>query len=86
MLLKGKTSERMSCKPSAIFFSNLADIPQNIDKGPFWILSGQRDLIKTYHNGGITKIALKNFLDFFGHKVDRLTKLQNSDFQSPRCT
>ena len=33
------------------------------------ISSGQRNLMKTYHNeantGGITKIALKNFLDFF---------------------
>ena len=34
------------------------------------ILSGQQNLMKTYHNeantGGITKIALKIFLDFFG--------------------
>ena len=33
------------------------------------ISSGQRNLMKTYHNdantSGITKIALKNFLDFF---------------------
>ena len=38
--------------------------------------------MKTYHNeantGGITKIALKIFLD----KGDRVTKLQISDFQS----
>ena len=41
--------------------------------------------MKTYHNeantGGITKIALKKFWTF-SDKVDRLTKLQNSDFQS----
>ena len=41
--------------------------------------------MKTYHNdantSGITKIALKNFLDFFD-KEDRLAKLQKSDFQS----
>ena len=34
------------------------------------ISSGQRNLMKTYHNeantGGITKIALKIFLEFFG--------------------
>ena len=33
------------------------------------ISSGQRNLMKTYHNdantSGITKIALKKFLDFF---------------------
>ena len=33
------------------------------------ISSGQQNLMKTYHNeantSGITKIALKNFLDFF---------------------
>ena len=33
------------------------------------ISSGQRNLMKTYHNdantSGITKIASKNFLDFF---------------------
>jgi hypothetical protein len=42
------------------------------------ISSGQRNLMKTYHNeansGGITKIALKFFLDIFGqsrwtHKI-----------------
>ena len=36
------------------------------------ISSGQRNLMKTYHNdnntSGITKIALKNFLDFFGQR------------------
>ena len=36
------------------------------------ILSGQRNLMKTYHNeantGGITKIALKILLDFFGQR------------------
>ena len=41
--------------------------------------------MKTYHNdantSGITKTALKNFLDFFD-KEDRLAKLQKSDFQS----
>ena len=41
--------------------------------------------MKTYHNeatsGGITKIALKFFWTFLD-KVDGLTKLQNSDFQS----
>ena len=41
--------------------------------------------MKTYHNdantSGITKIALKKFLDFFD-KEDRLAKLQKSDFQS----
>ena len=35
------------------------------------ISSGQRNLMKTYHNeantAGITKIGLKNFVDFFGH-------------------
>ena len=34
------------------------------------ISSGQRNLMKSYYNdantSGITKIALKNFLDFFG--------------------
>ena len=34
------------------------------------ISSGQQNLMKTYHNeantSGITKIALKKFLDFFG--------------------
>jgi hypothetical protein len=34
------------------------------------ISSGQRDLMKTYHNeantGGITKIVSKNILEFFG--------------------
>jgi hypothetical protein len=34
------------------------------------ISSGQRNLMKTYHNeantGGITKIASKNVLEFFG--------------------
>ena len=49
------------------------------------ISSGQRNLMKTYHNdantSGITKIALKNFLDFFD-KEDRLGKLQKSGFQS----
>ena len=41
--------------------------------------------MKTYHNdantSGITKTALKNFLDFFD-KEDGLAKLQKSDFQS----
>ena len=41
--------------------------------------------MKTYHNDantiGITKIALKKFLDFLD-KEDRLAKLQKSDFQS----
>ena len=41
--------------------------------------------MKTYHNdantSGITKMALKNFLDFFD-KEDRIAKLQKSDFQS----
>ena len=41
--------------------------------------------MKTYHNDAntsrITKIVLKNFLDFFD-KEDRLAKLQKSDFQS----
>ena len=36
------------------------------------ISSGQQNLMKTYHNeantSGITKIALKNFLDFFGQR------------------
>ena len=36
------------------------------------ISSGQQNLIKTYHNeantGGITKIALKIFLDLFGQR------------------
>ena len=49
------------------------------------ISSGQRNLMKTYHNGtntsGITKIALKKILDFFD-KEDRLAKLQKYDFQS----
>ena len=49
------------------------------------ISSGQQNLMKTYHNkantGGITKIAL-NFFWTFSDKVDRLTKLQNSDIQS----
>ena len=48
------------------------------------ISSGQRNLMKTYHNNantsGITKIALKKCLDFFDK--DRLAKLQKSDFQS----
>ena len=41
--------------------------------------------MKTYHNdantSGITKTALKIFLDFFD-KEDRLAKLQKSEFQS----
>jgi hypothetical protein len=41
--------------------------------------------MKTYHKeantGGITKISL-NFFWPFSNKVDRLTKLQNSDFES----
>ena len=41
--------------------------------------------MKTYHNeantSGITKIALKNILDFLD-KGDRVTKLQISDFKS----
>ena len=49
------------------------------------IASGQRNLMKTYHNevntGGITKIAMRFFWGI-SDKVDRLTKLQNSDFQS----
>ena len=49
------------------------------------ISSGQRNLMKTYHNdantNGITKIALKNFWTFFD-KEGRLAKLQKSDFQS----
>ena len=40
--------------------------------------------MKTYHNeadtGGITKIALKIFLEFLD-KEDKLAKLQKSDFQ-----
>ena len=45
---------------------------------PLSISSGQRNLMKIYHNeansGGITKNALKNFLDIFGqsrwtHKI-----------------
>ena len=36
------------------------------------ISSGQQNLMKTYHNeantGGITKIALKKILDFFGQR------------------
>jgi hypothetical protein len=39
-------------------------------KIPHGISSGQQNLMKTYHNeantSGITKIAMKHFLDFFG--------------------
>ena len=53
------------------------------------ISSGQRNLMKTYHNdvntSGITKIALKKIFDFFD-KEDRLAKLQKSDFQSQFST
>ena len=42
------------------------------------ISSGQRNLMKTYHNeantGGITKIALKFFFWTFSDKGDRVTK------------
>ena len=41
---------------------------------------GQLNLMKTYHNESNTKIALKNALGLFLDKVDRLEKLQNSDF------
>ena len=44
--------------------------------------------MKTYHNeantGGITKIAMKNLLDFFeqSRQIHKIAKLQNSNFQS----
>ena len=50
------------------------------------ISSGQRNLMKTYHNDAntsrITKICIKNFFWTFFDKEDRLAKLQKFDFQS----
>ena len=47
------------------FRANNSSVPTTVS-----ISSGQRNLMKTYHNeantGGITKIALENFLDFLG--------------------
>jgi hypothetical protein len=57
------------------------------------ISSGQRNLMKTYHNaatsGGITKIALTFFLDIFGqsrwtHKIAKFW-LSNSFFYVKNC-
>ena len=60
-------------------------LPSYLDQPIVSISSGQQNLMKTYQNeantSGITKSALKKFWDF-SDKVDRLAKLQKSDFQS----
>ena len=51
-----------------LFFKKML-LPLPISQSPVSISYGQRNLMKTYHNdansSGITKIALKKFLDFF---------------------
>ena len=82
---------RIKCtKPCALspIFSSLQMAPQYIYKNsklvtPVSISSGQRNLMKTYHNDAntsrITRIALKKFWTFFD-KEDRLAKLQKIRF------